>query len=68
MSMARLERLLVNNPLILRAHIAELEELRDQLLAQAKNGQVGAQEMVSRLHRDAMAKRDKLRDRPGPTI
>jgi hypothetical protein len=58
----------VNNPLILRAHIAELEELRDQLLAQAKNGHVDAQEMVSRLHRDAMAKRDKLRDRPDPII
>jgi len=68
MSMVRPERHLVNNPLILRAHIAELEELRDQLLAQAKNGQVDAQEMVSRLHRDAMAKRDKLRDRPDPII
>jgi len=58
----------VNNPLVLRAHIAELEELRDQLLAQAKNGHADAQKMVSRLHQDAMAKRDQLRDRPDPII
>lgn len=59
--MDMLERLPVNNPLILRAHIAELEELRDDLLAKAKEGHQEAQEMVSRLHREAMEKRDKLR-------
>jgi len=47
--------------LILRAHITELEELRDDLLAKAKNGHVEAQAMVSKLHREAMEKRDKLR-------
>ncbi|MBT3604280.1 MAG: hypothetical protein HOE48_07025 [Candidatus Latescibacteria bacterium] len=58
----------MNNPLILRAHIAELEELRDKLLAQAKDGQVGAREMVSKLHREAMEKRDRLRESPGPIL
>ena len=52
----------MTNPLILRAHIAELEELRDDLLEQAKSGHAGAREMVSRLHREAMKKRDKLRN------
>lgn len=65
MPMGRRERDLVNNPLILRAHITELEELRDDLLAKAKNGHAESQEMVSRLHREAMAKRDKLRGSSG---
>jgi hypothetical protein len=52
----------LNNPLILRAHIAELEELRDDLLAKARNGHADAQGMLGKLHREAMSKRDKLRD------
>ncbi|MFT5365849.1 MAG: hypothetical protein ACI8V2_000791 [Candidatus Latescibacterota bacterium] len=58
----------MNNPLILRAHIAELEELRDDLLAKAKNGQAEAQEMLGQLHREAMKKRGKLRDGSDPII
>lgn len=59
--MGIIERQMVNNPLILRAHIAELEELRDDLLSKAKNGHAASREMVTRLHQEAMEKRGKLR-------
>ena len=56
-----MERAAVNNPLILRAHIAEIEALRDDLLPFAKMGQAGALRMVVALHKVAMKKRDRLR-------
>jgi len=51
----------VNNPLVLRAHIAEIESLRDDLLPFAKMGQVDALRLVVALHKVAMEKRDRLR-------
>lgn len=51
----------VNNPLILRAHIDEIEALRDDLLPYAKRGQVDARELAVALHKVAMEKRDRLR-------
>ncbi len=54
----------VTDPLILRAHIAEIEEMRDDLLAHAKMGQIQAQEMVVKLHKVVMEKRDRLRGTP----
>ena len=50
----------MNNPLALRAHIAELEELRDGLLVEARMGSTLAREMVVLLHRAAMEKRNRL--------
>lgn len=55
----------VTNPLVLRAHIAELEELRDDLLPHAKMGQAEARDMVAKLHRVVMEKRDRLRTKGG---
>lgn len=55
----------MNNPLILRAHIAELEALRDDLLPVAKMGQSAALELVVALHKVAMEKRDLLRGHTG---
>ena len=51
----------VNNPLILRAHIDEIEALRDNLLPSAKRGQADARELAVALHKVAMEKRDRLR-------
>lgn len=51
----------MNNPLILRAHIEEIEALRDDLLPSAKRGQVDARELAVALHKVAMEKRDRLR-------
>ena len=51
----------MNNPLILRAHIAEIEALRDDLLPSAKRGQADACAHVVALHKAAMEKRDRLR-------
>ena len=51
----------VNNPLILRAHIDEIEALRDDLLPSAKRGQDDARELAVALHKVAMEKRDRLR-------
>ena len=51
----------VENPLVLRAHIRELEELRDGLLADAKSGCGLARRLVVRIHRVAMEKRNILR-------
>ncbi len=51
----------VNNPLILRAHIDEIEALRDDLLPYAKCGQVDARKLAVALHKVAMEKRDRLR-------
>jgi hypothetical protein len=58
----------VNNPLIIRAHITEIEELRDTLLAHAKMGHADAREMVVKLHKVAMEKRDRLRGISGNII
>lgn len=55
----------MNNPLILRAHIAEIEALRDDLLPFAKMGQSVALELVVALHKVAMEKRDLLRGHTG---
>jgi hypothetical protein len=60
--------MIVNNPLVLRAHIAELEELRDEWLALAKDGHADAAELVGRLHREAMARRSRLRNTDDPRI
>ena len=51
----------MNNPLTLRAHIAEIEALRDDLLPSAKRGQAAARAHVVALHKAAMEKRDRLR-------
>ena len=51
----------VNNPLILRAHIDEIEALRDDLLPSAKRGHTDARELAVALHKVAMEKRDHLR-------
>lgn len=51
----------MNNPLILRAHIDEIEALRDDLLPSAKRGQDDARELAVALHKVAMEKRDRLR-------
>ena len=51
----------MNNPLVLRAHIAEIESLRDDLLPFAKMGQTEAVRLVVALHKVAMEKRDRLR-------
>ncbi len=53
----------MNNPLILRAHIAELEEMRDCLLAEARLGSNMARKWVVYFHRAAMEKRFRLRER-----
>lgn len=58
----------MNNPLVIRAHIAELEELRDDLLAHAKMGHAEALEMVVKLHKVAMEKRDRLRGDYGRSV
>ena len=55
----------MTDPLILRAHIAEIEEMRDDLLVRAKKGHAQAQEMVVELHKVAMEKRDRLRGATG---
>jgi len=60
--------ILVNNPLVLRAHIAEIEALRDDLLPFAKMGQVAALEMAVALHKVAMEKRDLLRGHTGKQV
>ena len=54
----------VNNPLILRARIAEIEALRDDLLPGAKSGQTEARARAVALHKAAMEKRDHLRGHP----
>ena len=51
----------MNNPLVLRAHIDEIEALRDDLLPSAKRGQSEARELAVALHKVAMEKRDRLR-------
>lgn len=51
----------VTNPLTLRAHIAEIEALRDDLLPRAKRGQADARARAVALHKAAMEKRDRLR-------
>lgn len=55
----------VNDPLVMRAHIAELEALRDALLVYAKMGHADAREQVVRVHKMAMEKRDRLRGKGG---
>ena len=51
----------VNNPLAIRSHIKELEELRDCLLVDARLGSSLARELVVLVHRAAMEKRNRLR-------
>ena len=51
----------MNNPLILRAHIDEIEALRDDLLPSAKRGHGDARELAIALHKVAMEKRERLR-------
>lgn len=49
----------------LMAHIEELEELVDDLLANARSGSLRAQDLVVDLHREVMEKRQRLKNLAG---
>lgn len=46
----------------LQAHILELEELVEDLLADARSGSSRAKDLMVHLHREVMEKRRRLRD------
>lgn len=46
----------------LQAHIFELEELVENLLASAKSGSSWARDLVPHLHKEVMEKRQRLRN------
>ncbi|MDA0747675.1 MAG: hypothetical protein O2954_14225 [bacterium] len=46
---------------VLQAHIFELEELVENLLADARSGDCSARELMVHLHREVMEKRQRLR-------
>lgn len=45
----------------LETHIAELEELVEDLLSDARSGSTDARDLVVHLHREVMEKRQRLR-------
>lgn len=53
---------MVSDRRILDAHIAELEELEDDLLLAARTGVEEAKEALVAIHRHIMEKRKRLRD------
>ena len=46
----------------LQAHIVELEELVEDLLADARSGCAWSRDLLVHLHREVMEKRQRLRD------
>ena len=47
---------------VLKTHIAELEELVEDLLSDARSGSTDARDLVVHLHREVMEKRLRLKD------